>query len=122
VERGDPYRIVWNGHKGFPPELKEIEEHRKRPSWGAFHKACGGIEVYFDNYVSQRGRVSVRVFTTKPNRRIERVVDLVYLCRGEGHDAISASIDGLRKSGGSSLEAWLAALAMQIEQLEGLIG
>lgn len=93
----------------------------QNPSWKQFHHACGKIAVYFDNYVQHRHSWSVRVFTSRPNQYRREVNDLIYLCRGEGHDVISASIDGLRKSGGSSLEAWIAALQLQLDQLNGAI-
>lgn len=99
----------------------EVKEARELDGWRELHQACAQIDVYFDNYVKVRGRMSVRVFTTKPNRFLPRVVDLVYLCRGEGHDPVSASIDGLRKSGGSSLQAWLTALRVQVAQLRVML-
>lgn len=113
--RGEPYRINWEAKR-----LEEITEARDRYGWCEFHSAAGQIAVFFDDYRRKGKRVTVAVFTSVPNRHMDRVTDLKYLCHGEGHDAISASIDGLRKSGGSSLQVWLTALSMQVEQLRAM--
>lgn len=112
MTRGDAYRIAWNAK-----EAEEIESARRLPEWREFHKVCGEIDVYFDNYVRTKAGMTVRVYTTRPHPRLSRVVNLIYLCRGEGHDAVSASINGLKQSGGSSLRSSLAALSLQMAQL-----
>jgi hypothetical protein len=122
-KRGDDYNRQ-SFQSWSKPELLEVQQARKRAGWDTFHRHCGEIEVFFDDYQRRRGRFTVQVFTVVgvlgcprgPRRRRN-----LWLAEGSGHDPVSASIDAYRKSGGSSLSAWLAALTMQIAKLEELI-
>lgn len=113
---GERIKTVW---PDIPPMELQLSWERLRETgvWKRFYTACIEIGVMFDNYVTVKGGMSCRVYTERPNRRMPAINDLIYLSRGEGHDAVSCSIDGLRNSGRSSLRAWSAALEMQIEQL-----
>lgn len=117
---GERIKTVWPDAP--PPGLIILwDELRDTRVFKQFYAACADLGIYFDNYVTHRGGMSCRVYTEQPNARMPNIKDLIYLTRGEGHDGVSCSISGLRRSGRSSVKAWSAALQMQIEQLAGML-